>query len=78
MDFGGEASSIFYSSELRCSTILSDSFECENKNRMYLERFENLDPASFESPEGNTLIQCAPFSTIIDSNIVGMPHFVAV
>ena len=57
--------------EPRRSTLPSDNFECENKLSMYVKRFDNFGPEVFHSPETNPLIQCAPFTTIIDSNIEG-------
>ena len=38
---------------------------------MYLKRFDNLGPEGFQSPETNPNIKCAPFSTVIDSDIKG-------
>jgi acetyltransferase-like isoleucine patch superfamily enzyme len=38
---------------------------------MYVRRFHNLESEAFQFPESNSSIQCAPFSTIIDSVIEG-------
>jgi acetyltransferase-like isoleucine patch superfamily enzyme len=39
---------------------------------MYVKRFDNFGPEGFQSPETNSFVQCAPFSTIIDSDVIGV------